>query len=152
MKNLPIGIQDFRDIVKENFLYIDKTRHIYKLVKPEKGVYFLSRPRRFRKSLMVSLLNYLFEGEEELFRGLYIHDKWDWGRKYPVLRFDMSSISTDNVKKMEIGLRSGLKRYFEKYEIEYENTGKEIIKVGINFSTEAGNISAWKIAPGTRSS
>ncbi len=121
MKNLPIGVQDFKKIIEGNAVYVDKTKYIYKLVSEEaNSVYFLSRPRRFGKSLMVSLLNYLFEGEEELFRGLYIHDKWNWGRKYPVLRFDMSSISTDDVKKMEIGLRSGLKRYFEKYEIEYE--------------------------------
>lgn len=63
MKNLsplPIGLQDFRDIIENGFLYIDKTPLIYRLVQQQKGVYFLSRPRRFGKSLLISTLNELF--------------------------------------------------------------------------------------------
>ncbi len=56
MKDLPIGISTFRDIIEGNFLYIDKTRYIYELIRPQKAVYFLSRPRRFGKSLLISTL------------------------------------------------------------------------------------------------
>ncbi len=82
-KKLPIGVQDFREIREEDYLYIDKTGLIYKLITSGK-YYFLSRPRRFGKSLLVSTLKYLFQGEKELFKGLYIYDKYDF-LKYPVV-------------------------------------------------------------------
>ena len=67
----PIGIQDFKSIVEGGYLYIDKTTMVYDLVKNGK-IYFLSRPRRFGKSLLVSTLEYYFKGEKELFKGLAI--------------------------------------------------------------------------------
>jgi hypothetical protein len=83
-KKLPLGLQDFRKIIENGFLYVDKTAYLYKLaVNP--GVYFLSRPRRFGKSITIATLHELFSGSRELFEGLWIQDKWDWGRKYPVL-------------------------------------------------------------------
>ncbi len=92
-KRLPIGVQDFREIRQEDYLYIDKTELIYKLITSGK-YYFLSRPRRFGKSLLVSTLKYLFQGEKELFEGLYIYDKYDFP-KHPVIhisfRGDMRS-------------------------------------------------------------
>ncbi|MDE0097387.1 MAG: AAA family ATPase, partial [Gammaproteobacteria bacterium] len=82
---LPIGIQDFRTIREGGFYYVDKTRLIRNLV--EQGrFYFLSRPRRFGKSLLVDTLKSLFEGSEELFRGLDIHEHWDWSGNNPVVR------------------------------------------------------------------
>ena len=84
-RKLPIGIQSFRTIREEDFYYVDKTSHIRNLV--EQGrFYFLSRPRRFGKSLLVDTLRSLFEGSEELFRGLDIHEHWDWSIKHPVVR------------------------------------------------------------------
>ncbi len=84
-RRLPIGIQDFRTIREEDFYYVDKTPLIRELV--EQGrFYFLSRPRRFGKSLLVDTLQELFEGSEELFRGLDIHGHWDWSVKNPVVR------------------------------------------------------------------
>ncbi len=62
MKDLPIGISTFRDIIEGNFLYIDKTKYIYDMIRPAKGYYFLSRPRRFGKSLLVSTLDEIFSG------------------------------------------------------------------------------------------
>ncbi|MCK5543878.1 MAG: AAA family ATPase, partial [Desulfobulbaceae bacterium] len=64
MKRLPIGIQTFSDIIQNDYLYVDKTEKIFDLVKNPKGVYFFSRPRRFGKSLLISTLNEIFEGEK----------------------------------------------------------------------------------------
>ncbi|HEW92774.1 MAG TPA: AAA family ATPase, partial [Thermotogaceae bacterium] len=77
MKKLPLGKSDFKDIIQNNFVYVDKTKYIYDLI--ESGdVFFLSRPRRFGKSLTVSTLYYLFKGEKELFKDTWIYDKWNW--------------------------------------------------------------------------
>lgn len=91
MQNLPIGIQTFSEIIEKDYLYIDKTESIYNLLK--KGKYFfLSRPRRFGKSLLVSTLKEIFKGNKELFKGLYIYDKIDSNVKYPVIHLSMSSL------------------------------------------------------------
>ncbi|WP_163560481.1 AAA family ATPase [Halomonas sp. NO4] len=81
-KKLPIGVQTFSDIRTGGYYYVDKTEPIHRLVEEGK-YYFLSRPRRFGKSLLVDTLRCLFEGHEALFQGLYIHDKWDWQAKHP---------------------------------------------------------------------
>ena len=89
-QRLPIGIQTFREIREENCYYVDKTDHIQRLLDEGKH-YFLSRPRRFGKSLFLDTLKELFEGNEPLFEGLYIHGRWDWQVRYPVLRLDFGS-------------------------------------------------------------
>ena len=86
-RKLPIGIQTFREIREEGCYYVDKTDHIRRLVDEGKH-YFLSRPRRFGKSLFLDTLKELFEGNEPLFEGLDIHDHWDWSVRHPVLRLD----------------------------------------------------------------
>ena len=86
-RKLPIGIQTFREIREDGCYYVDKTDFVRRLVDSGKH-YFLSRPRRFGKSLLLDTIKELFEGSEALFRGLAIHDEWDWGRKHPVLRLD----------------------------------------------------------------
>ncbi len=110
MKTLPIGVQDFAKLIRENRIYIDKTHDLYNIIK--KGdVYFLSRPRRFGKSLMISTLNYLFKGEKELFKGLWIEDKWDWEDKYPVIKLDFGAVSIKSeadVSKKIIYLLKGI--------------------------------------------
>jgi len=73
MKKLPIGIQTFLEIVEEDYLYIDKTKLIYRLITSGK-VYFLSRPRRFGKSLLLSTLEAIFKGKKEFFKGLWIYN------------------------------------------------------------------------------
>lgn len=82
---LPIGIQTFREIREEGYYYVDKTDFIRRLLEQGK-YYFLSRPRRFGKSLLIDTLAELFTGNEPLFRGLAIHEHWDWNRHYPVIR------------------------------------------------------------------
>ena len=84
MQKYPIGIQNFKEIINGGYLYIDKTESIYRLIERGK-YYFLSRPRRFGKSLLVSTLQALYEGKQELFSGLYIGDKWDFSQTNPTL-------------------------------------------------------------------
>ena len=92
MKNLPIGIQTFAKIreKKENYIYIDKTDLALNLINSS-GYYFLSRPRRFGKSLFLDTLKDIFEGKKELFEGLYIYDKWDWETTYPVIKISFGA-------------------------------------------------------------
>ncbi len=89
MKKLPIGIQTFSEIRSDNYLYIDKTEEAYSLLNKYKYV-FLSRPRRFGKSLFLDTLKNIFEGNKELFKGLYIYDKYDFKDKYPVIKISFS--------------------------------------------------------------
>jgi hypothetical protein len=116
MKNLPIGIQSFEKLRKGNYLYVDKTQQILRLI--ERGtVLFLSRPRRFGKSLLVSTLQALFEGRKDLFEGLYIADKVDWEQRYPVIKLDWSSLSHRNAEEMEEGLLVYQERIADKYDV-----------------------------------
>ena len=89
-RRLPIGIQTFREIREEGYYYVDKTAYARRLADDAGKHYFLSRPRRFGKSLFVDTLKELYEGGEALFRGLAVHDDWDWSRSRPVVRLDFS--------------------------------------------------------------
>ena len=89
-RRLPIGIQTFRKLREGDCYYVDKTAYIQRLL-DEGTHYFLSRPRRFGKSLFLDTLKEVFEGNEPLFAGLAIHDQWDWSVHHPVLRLDFSS-------------------------------------------------------------
>ena len=90
----PIGIQNFEKIRREGYVYVDKTPWMWKMIS-EGSYYFLSRPRRFGKSLMVSTLEAFFSGQRELFSGLYVDGiEWDW-QLYPIMHLDL------NVKKYE---------------------------------------------------
>lgn len=94
MQQLPTGLQEFEYIRKEKLLYVDKTALIYNLASDPKKLFFLSRPRRFGKTLLCSALTSLFEGKKEQFKGLAISKtKWKW-EKHPVIRLDMSLNTT----------------------------------------------------------
>ncbi len=103
MKALPIGIQTFSKIKEGNYLYIDKTKEALDLIINYEYV-FLSRPRRFGKSLFLDTLKNIFEGKKELFEGLYIYDKYDWSQKYPVIKlilnYEFSMLNKDNIKNI----------------------------------------------------
>jgi len=86
MKRLPIGIQTFEKLVGEGFAYVDKTRFVADLGGEGGGYYFLSRPRRFGKSLFLSTIKAAFEGKRDLFRGLYLENNWDWEQTNPVIQ------------------------------------------------------------------
>ncbi|MCL1805777.1 MAG: AAA family ATPase, partial [Clostridiales bacterium] len=94
MKKLPIGIQTVRKIIEGDYVYIDKTRYIYDLLNGA-SCYFLSRPRRFGKSLLLDTIGEAFGGDKELFKGLWIYDSDYTFPKHPVVRLDMSNIANE---------------------------------------------------------
>ena len=97
MQKLPIGIQSFEKIRLGNYLYVDKTKQILQMI--EKGeCYFLSRPRRFGKSLTLSTLEAMFKGKAELFKGLYAEEwvKEQANNPSPVIKLDMSALKSYN--------------------------------------------------------
>ena len=102
-QKLPKDVQNFNKLRTENFLYVDKTKYLHKLIN-EGFSYFLSRPRRFGKSLLISTLEELFKGNKKLFKDLYIYDKWDWENKHPVLKIDFSNRSYRTNKNLEKSL------------------------------------------------
>ncbi len=117
LKNLPIGISDFESIINEGYLYIDKTDRIYELISGGK-YYFLSRPRRFGKSLIISTLYNIFRGKKELFKGLYIYNSdYDW-EEYPVIVLDFNGISNASSKILEEDIKIALNRILKQEEIE----------------------------------
>ena len=87
---LPIGIQNLREIIEEKYAYVDKTPFIEELLENGK-YYFLARPHRFGKSLFLDTLKEFFEGNKNLFKNLYIYDKWNWNKQYPVIKIDFAA-------------------------------------------------------------
>lgn len=122
MKALPTGISTFRFLIEDKMVYVDKTGIIQPLVR-EKGRYFLSRPRRFGKSLLVDTFKELFEGNEPLFRGLAIHDSWDWSRKLPVIKIDFAGGILHSPQDLVNKLEPHLNRYAREYDLVLESTG-----------------------------
>ncbi len=127
-KFLPISRQSFRKLREDNCIYVDKTQHIYNLATGG-GMYFLSRPRRFGKSLLLSTMEELFLGRKDLFEGLWIEDNWDWTEKNPIIH-----ISFLEVPYLTMGLEAGI-RYFllEKYE-EQNIDSKGITDISLLFT------------------
>ncbi len=123
MKKLPIGIQSFERIREAGYVYLDKTREIYNLVTGGE-YYFLSRPRRFGKSLLVSALRCLFEGKKELFNGLWIQDKWEW-KKHPVIVIDFNGITLDTPENLKKSLLENLDKIGKAYGVKIE---EELLK------------------------
>jgi len=119
-KLLPKGINDYKRIISGNYIYVDKTKYIYELVNNE-TVTFLSRPRRFGKSLLLSTLEYLFRGERELFKDTWIYDKWDW-QECPVVHISFASGRFESTKNLESKLNMILNFCAKRYGIEYEYT------------------------------
>ncbi len=105
MKDLTSSIYIFEKLIKGNYLYIDKTEYIWQLVNHTGESYFLSRPRRFGKSLTISTLKAIFEGKKEMFKGLAIYDKpYDW-EPYPVIQLDMNGRDFRTLETMEDSFR-----------------------------------------------
>ena len=106
----PIGIQNFEGLRKDGYVYVDKTRQIYQLI--EKGkYYFLSRPRRFGKSLLLSTMRAYFEGKRELFNGLAIAElEKDW-KQYPILYLDLNADKFATSEALEVYLDNVLTKW-----------------------------------------
>jgi len=122
MKNLPIGIQTFQKIrdKKENYIYIDKTDLALELINSS-GYYFLSRPRRFGKSLFLDTLKNIFEGKKEFFEGLYIYNKWDWETTYPVIKISFGAGVIEDRADLDKRIFNIIKTNQEKLQIECED-------------------------------
>lgn len=118
MKKLPIGIQTFEKIINENCYYVDKTPFIKKL--EQGGYYLLSRPRRFGKSLFLDTVKEAFSGNKELFKGLYIYDKWDWSKKHPVIKISFAIGTNNNSEKLRSTISFNLKNAAHDYKINLE--------------------------------
>ena len=128
LRKLPAGIQSFKKIREENYLYVDKTDIIWKLVTNGYTYNYLSRPRRFGKSLLVDTLQSYFEGKKELFEGLKIMSLEKEWKSYPVVRLDMS---------MADATPEGIKAYFDetfaKYETQYGITPRSLTALSNRF-------------------
>ncbi len=119
-RRLPIGIQSFRKMREQNCYYVDKTAFIERLV-DEGTHYFLSRPRRFGKSLLLDTLKELFEGNEKLFKGLRIHPGWTWGEPNPVVRLDFAGGDYRQPKLLEDSLMELLAAEERRHEVETDS-------------------------------
>ena len=115
-RKLPIGIQTFAQIMSEDYYYVDKTPFAHRLIESGK-YYFLSRPRQFGKSLFLDTLKELFEGNEPLFRGLFIHDRWDWKTTYPVIRFSFGGGVLKSVQHLQETLHRQLDDQERRHEL-----------------------------------
>jgi hypothetical protein len=118
MKPILTGESSFKNVRERGGVYVDKTEQIYKIFQ-NPGYYFLSRPRRFGKSLLCSTVASLFRGEKELFEGLWIENHWDFSQVHPVIHLDMTKISNavESVEKANEKLVVQLQNTAEQYNI-----------------------------------
>lgn len=124
----PIGRQNFENLRNEGYVYVDKTALIYKLVK-EGSIYFLSRPRRFGKSLLLSTLEAYFTGKKELFTGLAMEQLEKEWHKYPVLHLDLNAERYENIEE----LKNILHTYLRQWENEYGSNESHNISLSQRF-------------------
>ncbi len=138
MKNLGVGQSDFENLMQDHCVYVDKTAYISKLLKPGVRYYFLSRPRRFGKSLLLSTIKAIFEGKKELFKGLHIYDKTDW-EKHPVILLDMGGVASGSLEIFINSLSFDLRAIARHHNITLTTAYpidmfKELIQ-GLNYAT-----------------
>ena len=125
MKNLPIGIQSIENIRAKDCIYVDKTQFALELIKGGPSHYFLSRPRRFGKSVFVSTLKEIFKGNRALFEGCYIAESnYDW-KPYPVLYLNFGRITNKTPEKLEIHLHEIITTISEEHSIKINVTSLE---------------------------
>ena len=120
-KKLPIGIQTFAEIRQEGHYYVDKTPQILRLI-DEGKYYFLSRPRRFGKSLLIDTIAELFEGNRALFEGLHAQDRWDWSLRFPVIRISFSDGVLHSHQALDEKIREILSAQQKRHGISCRNT------------------------------
>ncbi|OPH10123.1 ATP-binding protein [Cylindrospermopsis raciborskii] len=118
-KNLPLGINTLSMLRENNCVYVDKTEIAHRLIRIP-GRFFLSRPRRFGKSLFVDTLKEIFEGNQKLFEGLYIHDQWDWSRKFPVIKIDFAGGVLKNRQELDQKINGILLKTAQSLGVDYE--------------------------------
>ena len=118
---LPVSINDFETMRTQGYVYVDKTPYIYRMVTQGK-FYFLSRPRRFGKSVLITTLKCLYEGRKELFEGLWIAapGRWEW-QEHPVVLLDFTGISNETPEHLQQGLETCLNQIAEAYDIQLKS-------------------------------
>ena len=120
-KPVQASTYNFRRIIEEGFLYVDKTRQLYELVRYGIGIYFLARPRRFGKSLLLSTLAEIFRGNKELFQGLWIYEsEYNW-QTYPIIHIDFSRYQIQNVQELKQRIQLYLQQIAEEYQITLDD-------------------------------
>ena len=123
MKKLPIGISTLAKIRAEDYIYVDKTHHVAKLFNSGGRYYFLSRPRRFGKSLFLDTLKQAFLGRKDLFTGLYLEQNWDWNKSYPVIHFSFGGSSAYESKTTFLDIVwQNLQKYAQLYDVNLDTT------------------------------
>ena len=137
-KKLPTGIQTFSEIRLDDYYYVDKTALAIDLINNGKH-YFLSRPRRFGKSLFLDTLKELFEGNEALFKGLDAHQQWDWSVKYPVLRFSFGRKNYNDQQGLTESLNQQLTRFEQDFDVkrQFDDAGSRFADLMDNITTKA---------------
>ena len=122
-KRLSTSVYTFRTIIQENGMYVDKTRDIFPMVAKLEGQFFLSRPRRFGKSLTLSTLESIFLGEKELFKGLYIYDQeYDW-KPYTIIRLSLNRCSASTADELNTKLCHALDDVGDDYDVSLSREG-----------------------------
>ncbi|MDR2132234.1 MAG: AAA family ATPase, partial [Clostridiales Family XIII bacterium] len=123
MRKMPVGIQDFEKLRTEDYVYVDKTEYVYELTRLSTP-FFLGRPRRFGKSLLLSTLRAYFEGKRELFKGLAMERlEKDW-TPHPVLHIDLNVASYGSVADLEGGLDTNLRRFERIWGLDGQTAGR----------------------------
>ncbi|MEM7402526.1 MAG: AAA family ATPase [Myxococcota bacterium] len=122
LQPLSIGIQEFPTVVEEGCVYVDKTQIIHHLLTAPRRPYFLARPRRFGKSLLISTLEALLQGKQELFANLWIgqQGRWNWSNTHPVIRLDMSLIPHGNADELKEGLAAFMREVIREHELSVD--------------------------------
>ena len=167
MMDLPLDIGVFSTLIENNYIYVDKTKFIYELYRPG-GKYFLSRPRRFGKSLLLDTMVELFKGNKSLFEGLYIYDKWDWTKSFPVIELDLGKVGRESPDILKNSLSTHIFRIAKKHRIElisndltgrftelieelYESTGKKVVVLVDEYDKPIlDNIEDYDVVEGNR--
>jgi hypothetical protein len=124
LKRLPIGMQTFSELIEKNYLYVDKTEWIYRLINGSGKFFFLSRPRRFGKSLLVSTLKEIFSGRRQLFKGLWLENQLDWKEyHHPVIHIDFSGKTYAGAAELSDTLLYLIKKNAAHYGVILEEKG-----------------------------
>lgn len=140
-KRLPIGIQTFAKIREGGYYYVDKTAFIESMIE-EGSYYFLSRPRRFGKSLLLDTIKELFEANEPLFRGLAVHERWDWSVCYPVLRFSFGRKNYRRPQALEESLHQQLTQLEDDFQVKrrFADAGSRFADLLEQVKTQTGSL------------
>ena len=126
MKDITSYVYSFEELIQGNFLYVDKTEYIWQLIRPSSAGYFLSRPRRFGKSLTVSTLKAVFEGRKDLFKNLAIDNKpYDW-KQYPVIHLDWNGWAVDSLEDLLQSMKDIVGSVARKYGLQLTGENPQV--------------------------